>query len=66
MHLSPLSEENEAVTVCGGRIKDAIRYPSALYRDRRVYFCTHACLQAFEAAPDPFMAGDIEHPTEED
>jgi YHS domain-containing protein len=66
MNLHPLSEENnEAITVCGGRIKDPNIYPNALYHGERVYFCTRACLRAFEADPDPFMAGEIEHPEED-
>ncbi len=57
--------EPEAVTACGGKISDPSRYPSALYRGQRVYFCTRACLHAFEAVPDRFMVGEIEHPTDE-
>ena len=45
MNLHPLSEENEADTVCGGRIEDPNQYPSALYHGERVYFCTRACLR---------------------
>ena len=66
MNPHPLSEGNDSVTACGGRINDTSRYPSALYRGERVYFCTRACLRAFEADPDPFMADEIEHPREED
>jgi hypothetical protein len=40
MDLHPLSKENEAVTVCGGRIKAPNQYPSALHHGERVYFCT--------------------------
>jgi YHS domain-containing protein len=64
MNSHPSSEGNEAVSACGGRIKDSNQYPSALYHGERVYFCSRACLRAFEAAPEPFMAGEIEHPTE--
>jgi len=60
------SKDNEAVTACGGKIKDPGRYPSALYRGDCIYFCTRACLRVFEADPDRFMAGEIDHPTEED
>jgi YHS domain-containing protein len=52
-----------APTACGGTLSDPGKYPSALYRGQRFYFCTRACLRAFEQDPDPFMAGDIEHPT---
>ena len=55
-----------AKTACGGKIKDTTGLPIALYRGERVYFCTLACLRAFEQDPDPFMAGEIEHPTDEE
>lgn len=55
-------EEPKFVTACGGEIKEPSKYPSAEYRGERVYFCTQACLAAFLLDPDPFMAGDIEHP----
>ena len=58
--------DGEFVTACGGRIHDPSRYPGAIYRGQVVYFCTRACLRAFEADPDRFMAGEIEHPAEED
>ncbi len=35
----------------------------AEYRGERIYFCTQACLDVFLLDPDPFMAGEIEHPT---
>ena len=54
------------VTACGSEIKDPKQYPSALHRGETVYFCTRACLNAFKLDPDPFMAGDIEHPSEDD
>jgi YHS domain-containing protein len=53
-------------TACGSPLGDAENSPSAIYRGERVYFCTRACLRAFEQAPDPFMAGEVEHPAEED
>jgi YHS domain-containing protein len=52
--------------VCGGVIKDPENYPSAIYHGERLYFCTRACLRVFEQNPDPFMAGKMEHPIEED
>jgi YHS domain-containing protein len=58
----PSIPKKEVFTACGGKITDASSYPGALYHGERVYFCTRACLKAFEAAPDPFMAGEIEHP----
>ncbi len=56
----------EYKTACGGVLKDPTNYPSAIYRGERVYFCTRACLRVFEQDPGPFMAGDVEHPIEED
>lgn len=63
-----MTESNtiEVRTACGGVIKEPSKYPSADYRGERVYFCTNACLRAFEQAPDQFMAGEIEHPLEDD
>jgi YHS domain-containing protein len=51
-----------AKVVCGGKIKDTSRYPSAEYKGKKVYFCTAACREAFFIAPDQFVAGEIEHP----
>jgi YHS domain-containing protein len=58
--------KSEAVTACGGKIAGTDRYPSAIYRGQRVYFCTQACLRVFQTDPDRFMAGEIKHPTEEE
>lgn len=58
--------ETEFKTACGGKLKDPTKYPSAVYRGERVYFCTRACLRVFERDPDPFMAGEVEHPIEEE
>jgi YHS domain-containing protein len=61
-----LSDESQqsplAKTACGGLLDHPENFPSAMYRGERVYFCTTACLQAFIQNPDPFMAGEIEHP----
>ena len=56
----------EYKTACGGKLKDPTDYPSAIYRGEQVYFCTRACLRVFEENPDAFMAGEVEHPLEED
>lgn len=56
----------EYKTACGGELKDLSKYPSVIYRGERIYFCTRACLRVFEQDPDPFMAGEVEHPLEED
>ena len=52
-------------TACGGRLTDPANYPSAIYRGEQIYFCTWACLRAFERDPDRFMAGEVEHPIAE-
>ena len=54
-----------AKTACGGKLKDTTGYPTAMYRGEQVYFCKLACLRAFEQDPDPFMAGEVEHPIRE-
>ncbi len=56
----------EYKTACGGFLKDPTNYPSATYRGERIYFCTRACARVFEQDPDSFMAGEVEHPLEED
>jgi len=53
-------------TPCGGTLKDPTNYPSAEYRGEIINFCTRVCLRVFQEDPDAFMAGDVEHPTEED
>ncbi len=50
------------LTACGGKIDDPNQYPRALFRGQWVYFCTKACLRAFEGDPEGFMAGEVEHP----
>jgi YHS domain-containing protein len=56
----------EYKTACGGQLKTPTNYPSAIDRGERLYFCSHACLRAFEQNPDAFMAGEVEHPLEEE
>ena len=51
---------------CGGKLKDARDFPSALYGGERIYFCSQACLRVFEQQPDSFMTGEIEHPKKDD
>lgn len=53
-------------TACGGILKEPEKYPSAEYRGKRVYFCTKACLRAFEQSPDAFMSGEVEHPADDE
>jgi YHS domain-containing protein len=64
--VTAISQSPEYKTVCGGVIKDPENYPSAIYHGERLYFCTHACLRVFEQNPDPFLAGNVEHPLEEE
>jgi YHS domain-containing protein len=54
------------VTVCGGKIEDSERFPSAVFEGERHFFCTEACLRAFESDPERFMSGEIEHPLDEE
>jgi YHS domain-containing protein len=56
----------EFKTACGGKLNDPTKYPRAMYRGEWVYFCTQACLRIFEQDPDPFMAGEVEHPIDEE
>jgi len=56
----------QAETVCGGKLDDPADHPRAVFGDKVVYFCTRACLRAFEENPDLFMAGEIEHPLEDE
>ena len=54
------------LSVCGGKLDEPEKYPSAEYKGQHVYFCNQACLRAFEKDPDRFIAGEIDHPEEED
>jgi YHS domain-containing protein len=58
--------ETVVKTTCGGILKDPSLYPSADFNGETVYFCNKACLNAFLENPTAFMAGEIEHPLEED
>jgi len=49
-------------TACGGKLEHPTNYPNAMYRGELIYFCTRACLRAFEQDPDLFMTDEIEHP----
>jgi len=60
------SQTKEIKTVCGGLLKDPTRFPSAEYQNEELYFCTQACLRAFQKNPAAFLAGEIEHPTDSD
>ncbi|MEJ5225828.1 MAG: hypothetical protein WHV44_15325 [Anaerolineales bacterium] len=46
-------------------MNDPANYPSAQFQGETIYFCTNACLKAFLLAPEAFMRGEIEHPTED-
>ena len=58
--------ESIVLSACGGKLTDPENYPSAGYKGKRVYFCTRACLRAFEQNPDGFMNGEVEHPEEDE
>jgi len=48
-------------------VSESISAPApACASGERVYFCTRACLRVFEQDPDPFIAGEIEHPIDEE
>lgn len=53
-------------TACGGILTEPAKYPSADHQGKRIYFCTRACLRAFEENPDGFMNGEVKHPLEDD
>jgi YHS domain-containing protein len=57
-----LVPEEGILTVCGGKIENPEKYPSAVFHGERVYFCTESCLKVFESDPESFMAGEIDHP----
>lgn len=57
---------SEFKTACGGTIHDPSRYPSVEYQGQQVFFCTQACLRVFHENPGAFMAGEVEHPLDED
>lgn len=59
-------QQEIAKTACGGKIKDTAGFPSAIYEGQQIYFCTRACLRAFEKDQERFMAGEIKHPIHED
>ncbi len=63
---TPPPAPHPGLTACGGTLPDTTGYPSATFHGRTVYFCTRACRRVFESDPEPFMAGDIEHPLAED
>lgn len=62
----PTLEPQLIKSACGGTLKDPSAYPSAMFNGERVYFCNQACLKAFLSAPEAFMAGEVEHPLDED
>lgn len=59
------NDASQVKTACGGVLSDPSAYPSAIYGNERVYFCTLGCLRAFESDPVRFMAGEIEHPSDD-
>ena len=66
-YMTDLTQEPQEIkSACGGILKDPSRYPSAMFNGERVYFCANACLKAFLNAPEAFMAGEVEHPLEDE
>lgn len=63
--LSDNNQQQEIKSACGGTLKDPSA-PSAMFNGERVYFCANACLKAFLAQPEAFMAGEVEHPLDDD
>lgn len=61
-----LPPKQEFRTACGGIITDPSKYPREEYRGETTYFCTEACLNVFLLNPDAFMAGEVEHPHDEE
>jgi YHS domain-containing protein len=53
-------------TVCGGILTEPEKYPSMIFKDDRLYFCTRACMRVFQENPQAFLDGEVEHPLEED
>ena len=53
-------------TACGGNLREQGDHPCAEFRGKKIYFCRKACKRVFEENPEPFMAGKIPHPIEED
>ncbi len=66
MDVETTSVDSAPLTVCGGKIENPERFPSAVFKGERLFFCTTACLRAFESDPERFMAGEIEHPMDEE
>lgn len=64
--LTQVPQQQEIKSACGGILKDPSAYPSAMFNGERVYFCNHACLKSFLSAPEAFMAGEVEHPLDDD
>jgi len=55
------SEESVSKSACGGSLTDPGVYPITDHDGIRVYFCTRACLRAFEENPDGFMNEEVGH-----
>jgi YHS domain-containing protein len=64
--MNQIPEQQEIKSACGGVLKDPSQYPSAMFNGERVYFCVNACLKAFLSAPEAFMAGEVEHPLDDE
>ena len=56
----------ERITVCGGALASDAVAIEAEYNGRVHYFCTRGCLRTFWTNPEAFLAGQIEHPTDDE
>jgi len=54
--------KGKALTACGGILKDPTKYPSRIYQDKRIFFCSEECLLEFDENPEQFMSGKVLHP----
>ena len=52
--------------MCGGKLPPEAEYPSAEHNGQTYYFCLRACRRVFWEDPEAFLAGQVEHPKDED
>ena len=65
MRMEQQTTPTPILSVCGGALDEPEKYPSVEYKGQRLYFCTKACLRAFEGDPERFLAGEVEHPDDD-
>jgi YHS domain-containing protein len=49
------------ITACGSPADEPDKFPSEVYRGRRILFCEEVCRIAFLRNPEGFLSGDVEH-----